>query len=174
MAGVRLAKNSPDNCTFELFRFGSQLAVAAFDSSKLPECIVTSITASSTPSIQVKDGKYLEDLRIKGIFKGTKLNSINPTDLRARITYRNNQSDEAMLKVNSANTVQTNKADKTVPGSTYAHSFDVDSISGHNLNGTNGEYSFVLNLDGVDMQSFPTSFLIEFYNKVDSEKILPY
>ena len=174
MAGVRLAKNSPDDCTFELFRLGSQLAVAAFDSSKLPECIVTSITSSSTPSIQVKDGKYLEDLRIKGIFKGTKLNSINPTDLRARITYRNNQSDEAMLKVNSANTVQTNKADKTVPGSTYVHSFDVDSISGHNLNGSNGEYSFVLNLDGVDKQSFPTSFLIEFYNKVDSEKILPY
>ena len=177
MAGVRLAGSNTKNYSISLFRLGTQLAFLSFDDndkSKLPESIVTGLTASSTPSIAVENGKYCEDLKIKGFLKGRNLDSINPTDLRARITYRNSQADEADIKVNGVNVMQKNKADKTVPGSSYFHTFEVESISGYNLNGSNGDFSFILNLNGVETSSFPTGFLIEFYNKITNDKILPY
>ena len=177
VADVRaIEANTTDN-TFNLFRLGTQFALVSYEGNtgnRLPEIYVTSLVASSTPSLLVKDGKYLEDLTIKGILKGVKLDSIKPTDLRARITYRNNVADEAPIKVNGANITQTNKSDKTVPGYTYCHSFLVDSVTESNLMGNSGEFAFTLNLDAVETQSFSSGFLIEFFNKVDSEKILPY
>ena len=178
IAGVRLSHNSSGEYAFEIFRLGARFSLMIIGDSemtKLPETMVTSLTASSTSSIAVKDGKYLEDLRIKGILKGAKLDSIKPTDLRARITYRNNMSDEASIKVNGANIVQYNKDDKTIPSGNTVHSFEVDSISGYKLNSSTGEYSFILNLNGIETNNFPNSFLIEFFNKnSDSEKIMPY
>lgn len=76
--------------------------------------------------------------------------------------------------MNGVNVSQTNNEDKTVPGYSYCHSFVVDFVNDYSLMGNNGEYSFTINLNGVETESFPSSFLIEFYNKVDSEKILPY
>ena len=178
IAGVRLSQNSPGEYAFEIFRLGTQFSLMIIvdsETAKMPETVVTSLTASSTASIAAKEGKYLEDLRIKGFLKGAKLDSIKPTDLRARITYRNNLADEASIKVNGANVVQYNKDDKTVPLSNSVHSFEVDSISGYKLNSSTGEYSFILNLNGVETSNFPNSFLIEFFNKIsDSERIMPY
>ena len=175
IAGIRAV--ATDENTFSLFRFGTQFALVSYESNsgnRLPETYVTALNASSTPSILVKDGKYLEDLTIKGIIKGVKLDSIKPTDLRARITYRNNVADEAPIKVNGVNITQTSKADKTVPGYSYCHSFLIDSVSESNLMGNSGEFAFTLNLDSIETQSFSNGFLIEFFNKVNSEKILPY
>jgi uncharacterized repeat protein (TIGR02543 family) len=175
IAGIRAV--ATDENTFSLFRFGTQFALVSYESNsgnRLPETYVTALNASSTPSILVKDGKYLEDLTIKGIIKGVKLDSIKPTDLRARITYRNNVADEAPIKVNGVNITQTSKADKTVPGYSYCHSFLIDSVSESNLMGNSGEFAFTLDLDGIETQSFSNGFLIEFFNKVNSEKILPY
>ena len=177
LAGVRLAGANTKDYSVSLFRLGIQVAFLCFDDnekSKLPECIVTSLIASSTPSIAVKNGKYCEDLKIRGILNGRNLDSINPTDLRARITYRSSQAYEADIKVNGVNVMQKNKADKTVPGSSYYHTFEVESITGYNLSGSNGDFSFILNLNGVETSSFPTAFLIEFYNKITNDKIFPY
>ena len=177
IAGVRAAGTNIKDNTFSLFRFGTQFALVSYESNsgnRLPETYVTALNASSTPSILVKDGKYLEDLTIKGIIKGVKLDSIKPTDLRARITYRDNVADEAPIKVNGVNITQTSKADKTVPGYSYCHSFLIDSVSESNLMGNSGEFAFTLDLDGIETQSFSNGFLIEFFNKVDSEKVMPY
>ena len=163
--------------SFNIYRLGTKFAFVTFDgntNNKLPETYVTSITASSTTSIFVKDGKYQEDLTIKGIMNGVNLDSLNPSDLRARIIYRNNRAEEAPIKVNGINVAQTSKSDKTIPGYTYSHSFIVDSINESNLMSTNGDFAFKLNLNGVETQLFPSGFLIEFYNKVNSEKVLPY
>ena len=126
ISGLRaVGANTAEN-TFNLFRLGTQFALVSYGGTtgnKLPEAYVTSLIASSTPSILVKDGKYSEDLTIKGILKGVKLDSIKPTDLKARITYRNNKADNAPIKVNGSNVTQTSKADKTVPGYIYYHSF---------------------------------------------------
>ena len=177
IADVRTVGTNISDNTFSLFRLGTQFALVSYGNStgnRLPETYVTSLNATSTASILVKDGRYQEDLSIRAIMKGTKLGSLNSSDLRARITYRNNQADEAPIKVNGVNVTQTSKADKTVPGYTYYHSFLVDSISDYGLNGVSGEYCFTLNLNGVDFDSFPTGFLIEFFNKINGEKILPY
>ena len=178
IAGVRLASMNSSEYSFDIFRLGVQFSLMIIgdsDKSKLPETMVTSLIASFPASIAVKDGKFLEDLRIKGIMKGAKLDSIKPADLRSRITYRNNLNEETPIKVNGANVVQCNQDDKTVPSSNFVHSFEVDSISGYKLNSTTGEYSFILNLSGVETNTFPKCFLIEFFNKnSDSEKILPY
>ena len=171
-AGTNTAEN-----TFNLFSLGTQFALVPYGGNadnNLPETYVTSLVASSTPSILVKDGKYSEDLTIKGIMKGVNLDSIKPTDLMTRITYRNNKAEETRIKVNGVNVSQANKEDKSVPGYSYCHSFVVDSVNDYSLMGNEGEYSFTINLDGIETESFPSSFLIEFYNKVDSEKILPY
>ena len=175
--GISVSDNNPRENSFNIFRFGTQFALLNYEgngSNKLPETIVTCLSASSTASILVKDGKYIEDLDLNGILKGIKLDFIKPTDLMARITYRNNILEEAKIKVNGINVSQTNKADKTVPGYSYSHSFLVDSVNDSNLMGNEGEYSFTINLSGIETEYFPSSFLIEFYNKVDSEKIMPY
>ena len=176
-AGLTVAGTNTAENTFNLFRLGTQFALVSYGvntDNYLPETYVTSLVASSTHSILVKDGKSLEDLTIKGIMKGVKLDSIKPTDIKARITYRNNQADEAPIMVNGTNVIQTSKADKTVPGYSYYHSFVVDSLSDYNLMGTEGEFAFTLNLNNVEADSFSEGFLIEFFNKVDSENILPY
>ena len=176
ISNIRLSEISPNEYTFEIFRLGTQLALVTCDDNinvRLPETIVSNLNASSTSYILIKDGKYLDDLTLKCIFKGLKLNSIKPSDFRARITYRNNIA-KTSIKVNGANVVQTNKADNTVPGYSYVHSFEIDSLSDFNLMSNDGEVAFILNLKGVEIQSFPSGFLIEFFNKVNSEKILPY
>ena len=126
ISGVRASGASKTEYTFNIFRLGVQFALVNFNGNsgnKLPETFVSSLVASSTPSIHVKDGKYDEDLTIKGILKGVGLNSIKPANLRARITYRNDMQDEAQIKVNGAKVTQTNRADKTIPGYSYSHSF---------------------------------------------------
>ena len=162
---------------FNLYRLSTSFCLVVYNSTngnKLPETVVNSLTASSTISVSIKDNKYLEDLSLKGVLKGINLGSINPTDLRARITYRNNKVNEAAIKVNGVSPYQISKADKTVPGYTYYHTFIIDSVSNPNFIGSNGEYSFDLNTSGIVTDSFPLGFLIEFYNKINSEKILPY
>ncbi len=119
ISGMRTSKVSPGEYRFNLFRLGIQFLLITFEGNpvnELPDSFVSSLVASSTTSILVKEGKYLEDLNIKGILSGLKLDSIKPVDLRARITYRNNQADEAPIKLNGMNITQTNKADITVPG----------------------------------------------------------
>ena len=177
ITGIRSVEANGTNNTFNLFRLKTQFALIPYEGNsgnKIPDTFVSSLTASFTNSILVKDGKYTEDLTVKGILKGVRLDSIKPTDIKARITYRNNKSDNAPLKVNGFNVDQTRKADKTVPGYTYYHFFTVDSLSESNIMSTEGNFSFTLNLSGVDVDSFSQGFLIEFYNKVDSDKILPY
>ena len=177
MAGIRLAGATTKEYKLNIFRLGVLFALVSYDyseKSQLSETIVTGLTASSTSSIAVKNGKYCDDLRVKGVLKGIKIDSLRPTELKARITYRSNQADEALIKVNDANVIQKNKLDKTVPTYTYLHSFDVDSITGYSLNSNSGDFSFTLNLKDVETKSFPKGFLIEFYNKITNDKILPY
>ena len=176
-ADERASVTLPKNNSFNIFRLGIQFALVVYEGNtgnRLPESYVSWLNASSTASILVKEGKFIEDLTIIGILKGFNLNSLKPSDLRARITYRNNKADEAPIKVNGINVTQTSRADKTVPGYTYYHSFLVDSLSESNLIGTQGKFTFTLNLSRVETQSFSSGFLIEFFNNVDSEKILPY
>ena len=168
----------PKMCSFNLHRLETTFGLVVYNGDNvknLPETVVNSVIASTTnPSILVKNGKYLNDLGIKGILRGIKIDSINPTDFRTRITYRNNSADEAAIDVNGIKVNQTTKVDQTVPGYTYYHTFVVDSVLDHSLMSSYGEYSFLLNIEGLETDSFPPGFLIEFYNKVDGTNILPY
>ena len=171
---------APKECTFNLYRLGVSFCLVIYngnngnDGNDLPDTVVDSLSASSTVSIKVKDGKYSEDLQIKGVLKGSKLASIKPSDFRARVTYRSNFLNEAPIKVNDSNVIQTTKADKTVPGYSYYHTFLVDNITDFSLVSANGDFNFTLNLKGVDTKIFPSGFLLEFFNKIDSDYILPY
>ena len=171
-------ENAPSNeCTFNLYKLGNSFCLAAYSESndnKMPPTIVESFTASSTGSIPVKDGKYAEDIQIKGIFEGLNLGNINPSDFRVRITYRSNTVNTAPIKVNGANVTQKTKEDKSVPGYSYSHSFEINSFDDYSLTNTNGDFALTLNLKGIETNSFPTSFLLDFYNKINDEKVLPY
>ena len=167
----------PNDCSFKLHRLGTTFCLAIYNGSNakdLPETIVDTLFASSTTSIQVKDGKYLEDLKIKGVLKGLKLGNIKPADFMTRITYRSNKSTEAPIKINGTAVKQTTKADKTVPGYSYYHTFLVDNVTDFSLISTNGDFNFTMNLKDQETSNFPSGFLLEFFNKVDSQNILPY
>ena len=174
---ARLSEAGPKEYTFELYRLGIQLALITYDSSagsKIPDTFISCINASSSAHIIVKDGKYTEDLTLKCILNGQNLAYMKPSDFRAKITYRNNLSKSSSINVNGIKVSQITAADNTVPSYSYAHSFLVDSLSDSNLMSSEGEFTFILNLKNVETQSFPSGFLIEFFNKVDPEKIIPY
>ena len=162
---------------FSQFRLRSKFALSTYNNStfdKLPETIVSSLTASTPASILVKNGKYLEDLEINGIMTGSNLDSFNPSDFYARITYRNNSEEVAKIKANGELCKQTTASDKTVPGKSYVHSFTLSNITEASLMSSEGRFAFKLNIKDIDTELFPSSFLIEFYNKNVNEKIYPY
>ena len=176
-ASARLKTNvASKEFTFKLHRLSTYFGIAEFNNKTnvLPETLVDSMIASSSAAILVKNGKYKEDFRIRGILKGIKLDSINPMDFRARITYRNNIENNAPIKVNGVSVKQNSSKDSLIPGYTYCHTFVVDSLSGFALVNSEGQFDFTLNLSGIDKKSFPSDFLIEFYNKITGEKIQPY
>ncbi len=177
-AAVGNASNiSPKDCVFNLYRFGTSFSLFPYNRNNgklFPETVVDSLTASSAAFILAKDGKYLENLPIKGIVKGRNIDSINQLDLRARITFRSNSENNALIKVNDRAVTLNSAADKTVPGYKYRHSFILDNVSDSLLMNSEGQFNFTFNLKGIETDSFPSGFLIEFFNKINGEKILPY
>lgn len=166
-----------NNAEFDIQKVGSSFCLVVYnekDKNKLPATIVDSFVATSTDSIGVKEGKYTEDLQIKGLLEGSNLGNINPADLVVRVSYRNNTSQAAPIKVNNTIAAQSEKADKTVPGYTYCHSFEVNAFEDLNLTNNNGNFAFTLNLKDVDTSSFPSGFILECYNKISGEKVLPF
>ena len=166
-----------DKAEFDIYKVGSAFGLVVYNEknkNKLPATVVHSFVASSTDSIEVKDGKYTENLQIKGLLEGLNLGNINPADLVVRVSYRNNSSQASPIKVNGTVLSQTDKAEKTVPGYTYSHSFEVNAFEDLNLMNNNGDFTFTLNLEGVDTNSFPSGFLLECYNKINGENILPF
>ena len=115
-----------DKAEFDIYKVGSAFGLVVYNEknkNKLPATVVNSFVASSTDSIEVKDGKYTENLQIKGFMEGLNLGNINPAELVVRVSYRNNSSQASPIKVNGTVLSQTDKAEKTVPGYTYSHSF---------------------------------------------------
>ena len=166
-----------NNAEFDVHKIGSSFCLIVNDENsknKLPATVVDSFAATSTPSISVNDGKYTEDLQINGLLEGSNLGNINPADLVVRVSYRNNSSKAASIKVNNTIAAQSDKADKTVPGYTYCHSFEVNAFEDLNLTNNNGNFAFTLNLKDVDTSSFPSGFILECYNKISGEKVLPF
>ena len=175
--GAQSGNAANNDNSFNLHNLGTSFCIVTYNEStenKLPATVVDSMVATSSNSIQIKDGKYMEDLQVIGKIEGINLNNINSSDFRARITYRSNNSNAAPLKVNGVNVSQSTNADNTVPGYTYKHSFEVSSFDELNLMNTSGDFAFTLNLEGIDIKSFPTGFLVEFYNRVNGENVLPY
>lgn len=180
VTSLRLSSSviAPKKCSFKLHRLGLSFALVVYNgektSTELPESAVDSLVASTSYELLVKDGKYIEDLEVKGIIKGVKVNSLNPSDFIAKITYRNNNSKPSAIKVNGENIHQTTSSDKTIPNYSYAHSFEVKNVSDSLLMNTEGEFVLTFNLKDVEVSSFASGFLIEFYNKIDTDNILPY
>jgi uncharacterized repeat protein (TIGR02543 family) len=179
VSSLRFATSAaaPKKCTFKLHRLGLSFALVVYNGNptkNLPETAVDSLVVPSSYNVLAKNGKFLEDLEIKGVLKGVKVNSLNPSDFIARVTYRNNNSTASDIKVNGDYVEQTTKQDKTIPNYSYSHSFEVTTVSDSLLMNTEGEFVINLNLTNVETKSFASGFLIEFYNKIESEKILPY
>ena len=164
---------------FEQYRLGTNFAICSFDSNlsnfgKLPETVVNSLIATAPSKILVKDGKYQDNLMITGVIKGFNLASLKPYNLFARITYRNNSEETAKIKADGVLCQQTTAYDKTVPGKSYVHSFIIYNINKDSFMSSEGYFGFKLNLKDLDVEMFPSEFLVEFCNKIESEKILPF
>ncbi|MBP5468459.1 MAG: InlB B-repeat-containing protein, partial [Candidatus Riflebacteria bacterium] len=104
---------------------------------------------------------------------GEKLDGIKTDNLKARIVYRSDSLTPEQLKANGSIVKQTDSDDKAVSG-TYEHSFEISNIKIESQMSGEAVVSFVLNLDGVSLQAFPTTFLVEFYSDGKAENTLPF
>ena len=173
---MRLSANPPKSCTFNLFRLNIQFRLFAFDNESSDKAEVDSValsTGSEDNKITVKDGKYTEDLEIKITLNGEKLDSVNAGNLIARIIYRSSNLNPVQLKANGSIVKQTNSDDKAVTGG-YEHSFEISNIRVDSQMSGEAVLSFVLNLNGVTLEDFPTDFFVEFYSDTKDEKALPF
>jgi uncharacterized repeat protein (TIGR02543 family) len=173
---MRLSAKSSKTCTFDLYRLNVQFRLFAFDNEDSDKGEVDSVALSTgfeDNKITVKDGKYTEDLEIKITLYGEKLDSINAYNLIARIIYRSSSLNPVQLKANGSIVKQTDSDDKAVTGG-YEHSFEISNIRVDSQMSGEAVLSFVLNLNGVTLEDFPTDFLVEFYSDTKDEKALPF
>ena len=164
---------------FKQYRLGTRFTIRTYNNQtnkleRIPETVVNNLIASAPSCILVKNDKYIQDLNIKGLMKGLKLDSFKPSNFIARITYRNNTENVAKIKANGTICQQTTEGDKTVPGKSFVHSFIVSNITDASLMTGEGEFNFTINLKGIETELFPTDFLVELYNKIEGENIFPY
>ena len=173
---MRLSAIPPKTCTFDLYRLNIQFRLFAFNNENSDKGEVDSValsTGSEDNKITAKDGKYAEDLQIKVTLSGDKLDSFKTDGLAARIIYRSQNQTPAQLKANGSIVKQNDSDDKAVTGG-YEHSFEISNITVDSQMSGEAVLSFVLNLNGVSIEDFPTDFLVEFYSDTKDEKTLPF
>ena len=172
----RLSIKSPKAFYFDLYRFNIQFRLFVIDnedSDKAEVDFVEVSTGSKENKISIENGKYAEDLEVKITLYGEKLDSINTNNLTARIIYRSNNLNPVQIKANGSIVKQNDSDDKAVTGG-YEHSFEISNIRVDSQMSGEAVLSFVLNLNGVTLEDFPTDFLVEFYSDTKDEKALPF
>ena len=168
---MRLSANPPKSCTFNLYKLNIQFRLFVFDNEeKKDEVQVDTLTLTPADDVEIKDGKYTGKLTVKLNVEGENLNGIKAEDLVAKIIYRSENQQGANIDF-AAN--KTDSSDKAVTGG-YEHSFEITNIKIDNSLGNTAELSFELNLDGISLEEFPTSFLVEFYSKGSDENTRPF
>ncbi|MBP5468791.1 MAG: InlB B-repeat-containing protein, partial [Candidatus Riflebacteria bacterium] len=172
----RLSVRSPKVCYFDIYRLNIQFRLFVFDnedSDKAEVDFVDVSTGSKDNKISIENGKYTEDLEIKISLYGEKLDSINVDNLTARIIYRSKSLSPVQLKANGSIVKQNDSDDKAVTGG-YEHSFEINNIKIDSSMSGEAVLSFVLNLNGISLEDFPTDFLVEFYSDTKVEKAIPF
>ncbi len=170
---ARLQANTPSQCNFNLYRLGISFALFVFNNQSNDETKVDLVDVTPAENVEYKDGKYVADLNVKVKVSGEKLDGIKADGLIARIIYRSNNQTPVQLKANGSIVKQTDSDDKAVSG-TYEHTFEVSNINIESQMSGEAVVSFVLNLAGVNLQAFPTTFLVEFYSDGKAENTLPF
>ena len=170
---ARLQASTPSQCNFNLYRLGISFALFVLNNQSKEETEVDSVEITPTEKVEYKDGKYVADLKVKVKVSGEKLDGIKADGLIARIIYRSNNQTPVQLKANGSIVKQTDSDDKAVSG-TYEYSFEVSNIKIESQMSGEAVLSFVLNLDGISLEDFPTSFLVEFYSNGKAENTLPF
>ncbi len=172
----RLSIKSPKTFYFDLYRFNIQFRLFVIDnedSDKAKVDFVEVSTGSKENKISIENGKYAEDLEVKITLYGEKLDSIDADNLIARIIYRSQNLNPVQLKANGSIVKQNDYDDKAVTGG-YEHSFEINNIKIDSSMSGETVLSFVLNLNGISIEDFPTNFLVEFYSDTKDEKALPF
>ena len=170
---ARLQASTPSQCNFNLYRLGISFALFVLNNQSKEETEVDSVEITPTEKVEYKDGKYVADLNIKVKISGEKLDGIKTDNLKARIIYRSDSLNPEQLKANGSIVNQTNSDDKAVSG-TYEHSFEISNLKIESQMSGEAVVSFVLNLAGVNLQAFPTTFWVEFYSDGKAENTLPF
>ncbi|MBR4570888.1 MAG: SUMF1/EgtB/PvdO family nonheme iron enzyme [Candidatus Riflebacteria bacterium] len=170
---ARLQASTPSQCNFNLYRLDINFAIFVLNNQSKEEAEVDSVEITPTEDVEYKDEKYISDLNIKVKVSGEKLDGIKTDNLKARIVYRSDSLNPEQLKANGSIVKQTDSDDNAVSG-TYEHTFEVSNINIESQMSGEAVVSFVLNLAGVNLQAFPTTFLVEFYSDGKAENTLPF
>ena len=168
---MRLSANPPKSCSFDLYRLNIQFRLFLFNNEgNKGEVLVDTITLTPADDVEIKDGKYIGKLSVKLNVEGENLNGIKAENLIAKIIYRSKKQQGANIDF-AINKIDL--SDKAVTGN-YEHSFEITNIKIDNSLGNTAELSFELSLDGISLEEFPTSFLVEFYSKGSDENTRPF
>ena len=169
IASSRLARTTSKEYTLELYRLGQEFRLFSFDNLDENKALVDSLSFPTDTKIGTKDNKYIGNLSVKVILNGLNLDNIDYSNLVARVTYRSQNEKAAEIK----GLKQTDLSDKAVSGK-FAHFFEIENLNVESQMSGEAVFSFVLNLNGIKTEDFPTSFLVEFFNKNESDKVLPF
>ena len=157
---ARLQASTPSQCNFNLYRLDINFAIFVLNNQSKEEAEVDSVEITPTEDVEYKDEKYISDLNIKVKVSGEKLDGIKTDNLKARIVYRSDSLNPEQLKANGSIVKQTDSDDNAVSG-TYEHTFEVSNINIESQMSGEAVVSFVLNLAGVNLQAFPTTFWLK-------------
>ena len=170
------ASSIPSECNIDLYRPNIQLALFVYDettetASSTANIVVSEMTATSTPIINIADGVYQNDLTVKLALEGTNLNGLNASDLTAYVTFRSSNATAMTIKANGTNVTTIPASDKAVTGgANYTHTFKVPSLTFENQLGTTAELSFVINTKDMATSAFSNELLIELVG--ESEEVI--
>ena len=172
---MRLSQNSPNPCTFNLYRLGVEFALFVFknEGESNSNVEVDVLIPPEKTLVQIKDKKYAEDLKVKFTLKGLNLGCLIDKNLNARITYRSAKATPSDFKVSSLKIKQETFNDKAVSG-VYAHSFIVPSLKINSTMNNEAVVSYVINIKGISLEDFPNEFIVEIYSRDLGDNIKPF
>ncbi len=164
----------------DLYRANIQVALFAYnpESGKESEKIFAdSLTATNTAVIAFNDRTYSEDLKVDFVLEGLNLDKLRPTDIKALVTFKSTNRNPAAIKANGSvcRYEKTITGDDAVKGEGYfTHCIDAGSIIAETSMSAKTEYSFTLNLSGIDTADFPHEFMLDVVCDSRIEELIPF
>lgn len=179
---IRSANNPLNPISFKLYKLGEENSKGSISWAKIgvfvfgseifkTKSVVDKVVTSSSSVIPILNENYEEDLEVNLSLVGSNIDLIDNSVLAVKVIYSNDNETDDKIKVDNAVCKQTITSNKSASGGKYSHSFVVGYLDLESIGNSKINTNFVLNIKGISTSIFPSSFIIEVYNKRFDSKI---